>query len=1199
MPRPGRRIIVGSSILSCALVGAYWLNHEHESATVPRDGVKASAPRQSVGEEMAQTVPTGAAAAVVPSVPPAMLTTEDRGTTRTFEIALDEAVRRGPDGKDVTVRINPPATLATLRSRLSEFEGEVLPVCYEPGRPHEEIYRRLITRDITVKLPSPDANPVLPAGVTLKVKPEYAPGYAVVSAEDPFAALAALESLRLAPQIEGAEIQLASLRQKRAAPNDPKYAEQWHLKHPGGTSVALGTDVNVEGVWNYGGTGGVKGTGIRVGIVDDGIDLTHEDFAGGLDTTNDKDWNGPDNNPSPGVGDDHGTACAGNVGARGNNGKGVVGTAPGSTLVGMRLIAAATTDLQESEAMSHLPQLIQIKSNSWGPADDGGTLEAPGALTRAAFASAAATGRGGLGTVFTWAGGNGLDNGDNSNFDGYANDIHTIAVGASNSHGGQSYYSESGANLVVVAPSSGDSDFGELGITTTDRTGSTGYNTSTAALGGNYTDDFGGTSSATPTVAGIVALMLEKKPGLGWRDVKEILIRSAAKFNPTDSGWTDNSAGFHFNHRYGAGIVDATAAVNMAANWTNLTPATTKVLSQFGMSVPIPDSNFNGVTHDFVVGGSELRVEHVQLTIGATHPYRGDLEVTLTSPSGMISRMAEVRNRDGGANYSNWTFSSVRHWGENSTGTWTVKVADRAADDIGTLTGLALSLHGVVTNNQPTITAATLSPAAQAFTDQVVSVTGLTATDPESNPVSYGYLWEKSTDSLNWTSTGLTAATLPAGAVASGNLVRCRIIPNDGSITGDPFTTAAVNLLLRPETEAQAGGTYTYDSGLVLRDSSASSVRDAILNEFSQGASVNNEWLEILVVNQRSFRNWSIGDKDGNRLVFANSGVWDNIPAGTLILIYQGTPDTGVTWPANDTDPAGGSMVISSTNGAYFSGGWPGYIDTGDEVVLVKENATVVAGISYGNVNTIVPHITSIAATATANYRGGTEPNASLVGWWQSTTSVSTKTPISGGSPANTAFIASLRSGELVAPSQFRFGASGQVPAGLTIDPNTGVVSGTLAATVGSYAMVIERFNANAQVVSQSFTLNVTAAGGYESWIGGFSGLTLTGENDDPDGDGMENILEYALGSLPASPDAAASLPVIAKEGNTLTLTWWQLKAATDVTVTPQWSQDLQNWSGSGVSTQTIDQTAEKEQRRATRTLQPGDSELFLRLKVG
>jgi hypothetical protein len=255
--------------------------------------------------------------------------------------------------------------------------------------------------------------------------------------------------------------------------------------------------VNVESAWNYGGSGGVKGTGIRVAVIDDGLQTAHPDLSPNVDTVNDRDWNGNDGDPNPGVGDDHGTACAGNVGARGNNALGVAGTAPEATLVGLRLTAAATTDAQEAAAMAWKNDLIQIKNNSWGPDDTGTLLEAPGPLTIAAFQTAVATGRGGKGTLFFWAAGNGADVEDNSNFDGYANRIETLAIGALDSLGERAAYSEPGANVVVCAPSDGNAP--ALGITTTDRTGANGYNTATSATGGDYANDFGGTSSATPT----------------------------------------------------------------------------------------------------------------------------------------------------------------------------------------------------------------------------------------------------------------------------------------------------------------------------------------------------------------------------------------------------------------------------------------------------------------------------------------------------------------------------------------------------------------------------------------------------------------------------------------------------------------------------------------------------------------------------
>lgn len=604
--------------------------------------------------------------------------------------------------------IEPPATLDTLSKRISRIAGDraAFPVGYLEGAPRNENSRRLVTPELRLQVPEARARAIAGAyGLRLKAIPGYAPGWAILVAPGPLEALHAVDRLRAAGE-PGASVLLAASRSKRAMPNDPLVPNQWHLKN----SSTSRTDANLEGAWNYGGSGGVTGTGIRIGIVDDGLQTAHPDLVTNVDTINDYDWNGADSDPNPGTGDDHGTACAGNAAARGNNGLGGAGTAPEATLVGLRLIAASVTDAQEAEAMDRSKDLIQIKSNSWGPSDTGTVLEGPGPLAQAAFRTAVTSGRGGLGTIFLWAGGNGGNANDNSNYDGYANAIETIAIGATDSLGNRAYYSEPGANLVVCAPSSGASP--ALGITTVDRTGANGYNTAASSNGGDYTNDFGGTSSATPTAAGIVALMLQRNPNLGWRDVQEILIRSAFKFNPSDPDWTTNGAGFSFNHQFGAGLIDAAASVARAATWTNLTAQAQFTSPQSGLSVSIPENNQAGITRSFDFSASNLRVEHVTLRLGITHTARGNLEISLTSPGGMVSRLAEVRP-DTGDDYTNWTFSSVRHWGEDSRGTWTLRIADRSLSGNtvgGTLTAAEMTVFG--TNLTPT------NPAPSARIDQ-------------------------------------------------------------------------------------------------------------------------------------------------------------------------------------------------------------------------------------------------------------------------------------------------------------------------------------------------------------------------------------------------------------------------------------------------------------------------------------------------
>jgi subtilisin-like proprotein convertase family protein len=269
--------------------------------------------------------------------------------------------------------------------------------------------------------------------------------------------------------------------------------------------------------------------------------------------------------------------------------------------------------------------------------------------------------------------------------------------------GEQAIYSEPGACLLVVAPSSDGQ-----GITTTDLMGTDGYNSNGAGdlPDNDYTETFGGTSAAAPLAAGVIALALQANPNLGYRDVKEILLRSSTKLQPSDADWATNSAGIAHNHKFGAGLIDARSAVDLATGWACLGPVANISLLQTNLSIPIPDNDLSGVTQSFTFSNLDFRVEHVTLTMTAPHKNWGNLAVTLTSPTGMQSRLAEVHGpSDTTYNYQAWTFSSVRHWGEQANGTWTVTVADGVAGDTGTLEALELKLYGTTPN--ATLTLAT------------------------------------------------------------------------------------------------------------------------------------------------------------------------------------------------------------------------------------------------------------------------------------------------------------------------------------------------------------------------------------------------------------------------------------------------------------------------------------------------------------
>ena len=461
-------------------------------------------------------------------------------------------------------------------------------------------------------------------------------------------------------------------RTTRLIPNDALFNDQWHLNNTGQGGGTSGEDINITSVWEtYLGS-----TNEIIAIVDDGLEVGHEDLAPNIVPGLSRDFVRNDNNPTAGS---HGTSVAGVAAARGNNTLGVTGSAPQAGLVGHRLIPA-NTDSNEASALTRNNAIIDIYSNSWGVPDDGVSLGGPGPLTQAALMSGVTSGRNGLGSIFTWAGGNGLQVFDNGNFDGYANSRYTIAIAASDNSGEQTFYSEPCACLFVNAPSSGSS----LDITTTDRTGSTGSDP------GNYTNTFGGTSSVTPLVSGIIALMLQANPNLNWRDVQHILATTAEKNDPTDGDWTTNGAGHDINHNYGFGRVDAQAAVNAAETWISVgTELTTEMTSS--PEIPIPDNDATGVV-DSIIVTDDHTVEYVDVTFSATHTYRGDLSVELVSPEGTTSVLADVR-ADPGNDFDQWRFGTARHLGEDSIGTWQLRVADNVGLDIGTFNSWTIKIY--------------------------------------------------------------------------------------------------------------------------------------------------------------------------------------------------------------------------------------------------------------------------------------------------------------------------------------------------------------------------------------------------------------------------------------------------------------------------------------------------------------------------
>jgi kexin len=485
-----------------------------------------------------------------------------------------------------------------------------------------------------------------------------------------------------------------------ASGEDPLYSDQWHL-HNNGQSAGLlaGEDINVEPVWSS----GVKGSGVLLAVVDDGLEIGHEDLVANVAADKSWDYEQGDSDPTPPPSSthSHGTKVAGIAAARDLNAVGGRGAAPRVSLAGYNLLFDDTGTLTTDMGNAMMRDVnVAISSNSWGLGEDGaGVAEHPlDSFWHDGIANGIANGRGGRGAVYVWAGGNG-GMGDNSNYDYLANNRHVMAICAVDGDGVRAPYSEPGANLWLCAPG-GYYNW----LTTTDLTGERGDNYS--GVSGdyddhNYTKRFAGTSAATPIVSGVVALMLEAKPELGWRDVRLILAETARKSDVGDSDWkvtvpaSSGQPQYHINHKYGFGVVDAYAAVTKAKGWTNVGP---QVVSTFPVSSPldIPDYPLAGIEQSVTVAAAnELIIEYVEIEVYIVHGDVGELKITLIAPSGTQSVLAEAHDCVCGPNdYNPWTFGSSRHLGESSKGVWKLKVEDQTLNNTGALISWTLRIYG-------------------------------------------------------------------------------------------------------------------------------------------------------------------------------------------------------------------------------------------------------------------------------------------------------------------------------------------------------------------------------------------------------------------------------------------------------------------------------------------------------------------------
>ncbi len=308
-------------------------------------------------------------------------------------------------------------------------------------------------------------------------------------------------------------------------PNDPQFSQTYGLHNGGQTGGKVGADIKAPEAWSL-----TKGSSnALVAVIDTGIDYNHPDLKdnywsnpgeSGLDA-NGKDkrsngidddgngfiddwrgWNFVANNNNPFDDNEHGSHCAGTIGARGNNGIGVAGVNWQVSIVGIKFLDASGSGTI-ADAVKSLEYAIKIgvhiTSNSWGGGGYSPTLDETIGIADS------------KGILFIAAAGNvPSDNDSTPHYPSSYTRANVIAVAATDHNDALANFSSYGAQAVHLAAP------GVMILSTTP---------------GNTYRKFSGTSMATPHVAGVAALVKGKYPTISHLQIKERIL-SAVDFLP-------------------------------------------------------------------------------------------------------------------------------------------------------------------------------------------------------------------------------------------------------------------------------------------------------------------------------------------------------------------------------------------------------------------------------------------------------------------------------------------------------------------------------------------------------------------------------------------------------------------------------------------------------------------------------------------
>ena len=507
---------------------------------------------------------------------------------------------------------------------------------------------------------------------------------------------------------------------------DPLFEFQWHLDNTGQANFAetgglAGNDLNLENALK---NKGLTGRGITVAVVDEDLDIGHEDLSANVVINESYDFINGDTDPTRTLDDGgHGTSVAGIIAARAWNNTGGRGIAPEASLKGFNFLEDQTlANYISAFGGERFSQDVDIFNYSAAMQPQKSFSVLP-AIQQMVITETLPAMRDGKGAIFVKSAGGSfgpshVDCGlpqelRLSCIDSVTDNHHiyqqVIVVASLRADGTKSRYSSVGATTWISGLGGEDGNHSPA-IMTTDQSGcDKGYvragnvfantfdNAANPPLensGCNYTSSFKATSAAAPSVVGGIALVLEERPDLSYRDVKGILAASAQKidteFEPvvvdgiTYYDWVDNAAGYSHHNGYGFGRFDVDRAVALATDYdsTALGPQTISVwednVSEEVITVPAGNEATSSITT--TVKGT---LEFVRVRLDLSAPGIKEMGVRLTSPSGttvtLFQPKTHVDTDPAGVIY----LATSALYGESTDGTWTLRLFDHEDDGLG------------------------------------------------------------------------------------------------------------------------------------------------------------------------------------------------------------------------------------------------------------------------------------------------------------------------------------------------------------------------------------------------------------------------------------------------------------------------------------------------------------------------------------